>query len=1181
MRKDAHIEEANGTTRVRGVTGMKEGIKNVRHELLGKCLLVEQSPYNLISWSRLKKNGFKIRYDEIADIIYVHKSGLCNLSFRPKGPDDVYSCRLIKKKSFWTNCEDEEEKCDSVFYLKHRNDFSKVEIQKAERALEIHRELGHASDSVVSTMLDNGYDQGLTSKDLRHARQIFGKCQSCTRGKMTRRIKQTKEGSYSDVDIGEVLHADLMFIQKHIYVITTDQATGYISVARVKDKGKEQVMDGLTKIIAEYRSMGYHTRRICSDREGAIAAEKLDFNNMGISLYKSDAEGHNARVERGIRTVKGKIRAIFFDLQFKLPMDWLDHLVIYTVQCCNLVPNNKTGQISPYCIVTKDQNIEWIKRYKFGDIVLARVPYVQKSGSLAERAEYAIILGRDLLSNKVFTVYRVEKGSIANRSKLEKVEFHHLPQHVKVKINQKIKLSLLFDPESLNEGNDNNGINIYDGLKNAENELISRVQRVKENQNIQNLQGSTYSIPERVVVEDYGHHNYEQSQIRTEDIFDEYSLKKDTQLSLDEVGQSQGFNSANNENMSYGTNYGNIRSDLEEKVDGDREDAEEKSNWLEQQNFEAAAARNDPDDSGIYTRTRSRAVLNTICQETSLEQENDLDMNKGLSEERKSRNVEQVAIILLTLAKAMKTLGSEKVMESLKKEVVQLLETGTFEPCSRLQALQSLIIPTSVVVVEKESGVVKSRIVANGNLQDRSIYRESEVSSPTLRTETLFILFSVAASRGHRLCSFDVAGAYLKAPLPNKTKIAVRFGKEVTKILMNLDETTNIDHLGHAYGKLKKGLYGLIEAGMLWYQHLSNTLEECGYEKSKYDSCLFRKKGNGEEWHYIGIYVDDLILSSRDDKEVTRVRCELEKKYGKMKSHTEDNFKYRGLMIKQLEGEIFVNQEEHVIELCNLLLGKDEKIGARKRTPCGMNLLVVDENSPIAKNPDLFRTGVAKAIWLASQTRPDIKLVASFLSSRLITPTRDDEKKLMHLVRYLHGSMEIGLHFRKEMKVELIAQADASWQSNSDHTGQTGGILRLGENLIGAISKKQKMITRSSSEAEIVALEVIACEVQWCRNLLEEIGYKQGATVIHQDNLSTISLVEGGRLTSKIKHMNWRHMRVSDLVKIGEVRLEHLRTDRMEADMLTKPLGGDVYEAFRDKMMNRRVCSESRVKSVT
>lgn len=121
---------------------------------------------------------------------------------------------------------------------------------------------------------------------------------------------------------------------------------------------------------------------------------------------------------------------------------------------------------------------------------------------------------------------------------------------------------------------------------------------------------------------------------------------------------------------------------------------------------------------------------------------------------------------------------------------------------------------------------------------------------------------------------------------------------------------------------------------------------------------------------------------------------------------------------------------------------------------------------------------------------------------------------------------------------------------------------------MGAWSFKQKMVTRSSTEAEIVALSDGLTQVLWLRHMLRAQGYALPPTTVYQDNSAVMSLMKGPRGThQRTKHLDVRFFYARDLEAEGDIKLEWLSTKHMVADLLTKPLQGALFTTLTDKLM--------------
>jgi hypothetical protein len=159
---------------------------------------------------------------------------------------------------------------------------------------------------------------------------------------------------------------------------------------------------------------------------------------------------------------------------------------------------------------------------------------------------------------------------------------------------------------------------------------------------------------------------------------------------------------------------------------------------------------------------------------------------------------------------------------------------------------------------------------------------------------------------------------------------------------------------------------------------------------------------------------------------------------------------------------------------------------------------------------------------------------------------------------YLLGTPSLGRTFGgKGESINLWATADASYACHDDRRSHFGISLHLGSQsgAFHSVSKKAKVMALSSTEAEYIALFETAKLVAWARQFLSDLGFPQLApTIVYEDNLSTIHLVEHGNDKGKTKHMDVRYHYIKELVDKGDIKLQHRSTVLMIADLLTKAL---------------------------
>ena len=99
------------------------------------------------------------------------------------------------------------------------------------------------------------------------------------------------------------------------------------------------------------------------------------------------------------------------------------------------------------------------------------------------------------------------------------------------------------------------------------------------------------------------------------------------------------------------------------------------------------------------------------------------------------------------------------------------------------------------------------------------------------------------------------------------------------------------------------------------------------------------------------------------------------------------------------------------------------------------------------------------------------------------------------------------------------------------HEESHGYTMTMGEGAIILSLRKQKLNTRSCTEAELVACNDAMTQMLWTRNFLKEQGYKT-KTYMKQDNTSTIQLEKNGRASShkRTRHINIRYFCIKDQI---------------------------------------------------
>ena len=126
-----------------------------------------------------------------------------------------------------------------------------------------------------------------------------------------------------------------------------------------------------------------------------------------------------------------------------------------------------------------------------------------------------------------------------------------------------------------------------------------------------------------------------------------------------------------------------------------------------------------------------------------------------------------------------------------------------------------------------------------------------------------------------------------------------------------------------------------------------------------------------------------------------------------------------------------------------------------------------------------------------------------------------------------------------------------------DAKGHGGIVITYGGTIVASKSFKMKLMTKSSTESELVAVEESVPYVLWMLSLMKDLELKVTRPVkMMQDNLSAIGIIDNGGSFNRSKHMIARQGFVKQHVDSGDIIFVHCPGEMMPADMLTKPLEG-------------------------
>ena len=370
------------------------------------------------------------------------------------------------------------------------------------------------------------------------------------------------------------------------------------------------------------------------------------------------------------------------------------------------------------------------------------------------------------------------------------------------------------------------------------------------------------------------------------------------------------------------------------------------------------------------------------------------------------------------------------------------------------------------------------------------------------------------------------------------------------------------------YMQLMKALYGCIKSALLWYELFTGELREMGFELNPYDKCVANKMINGKQCT-IAWWVDDNCLTHLSDIVLDGIIKRIERKFGKMTVTRGDKHTFLGMDLKfPGDGTLWINMKQHILEAIEAF---NEPLTRSAATPAMRGLFNVDDESKelSEEKKERFVSVVMKLLWVAKRGRPDTELTTAFLCTRSSKCTEQDWAKLRRLLHFLQSTIDEERVLGANSLTHLYTWVDAAYAVHDDCKSHTGGAMSFGRGVFGTKSTKQKLNTKSSTEAEVVGVSDFLTSNIWTENFMKHQGNGLMENTLYQDNTSAMRMERNGRDScgQKSRHIDIRYFWVKDRLKDEKNKLEYCPTELMLADFFTKPLQGNLFKKFRRVVM--------------
>ena len=1170
---------------------------------------------NIVSLAQVVKK-YHVSYDSLDNVFIVTKpdgtvykfvqaaSGLYYYDLARAGPNKRAGVALVEtvaaKKSNYT-----------------REDYSRAIVAR-ELQIKIGRpSVKHFIRIVSSNQLPNC---PVTREDILAAEDIFGPDIGCLKGKTTRTrphkvrsmvlpLPPTIMDRYRNV----TLCADVMHVNGIPMMVTLSRNIKFGTVEALPSRSEPNLINCLVSVARVYKQRGFRATILLIDGEFDTDGIREGVADEGMALNPTARDEHVGDVERFIRTIKERMRATHATLPFThMPSRLVIEMAKQSVFWLHAFPRSDgiSADMSPREIVT-GVKLDYNKhcKYQFGQYVQT---HEQTDNTMTERTIGALALRPVGNIQGSWYFLSLSTGRLLKRTKATVLPMpDHVIDHVhRMARRQKADPGLVFSDrnqvmdDTWEDDNDDSDDESYypsdgdddDSYDNSEDE-DGRDEDEDDAHGHPDNDSSDQEGSDDELNDDQ--HDNNDTPVPDDDMpapendrtQDDVAANNDVPVPEDDYIQvgvtaddnddtteievtAQGSEAAGTSGVTEPRETPGVRPEVTEPretpgvrptmepvqdEDDDDEDAEDLDQYLDSR----------------YGRRSERYSLRERKPPGSYQY---FDPDAHIFTTTGVNGGESLATAQMSMKKGLAMFGDDGVT-AVRKEMRQLHDRKVMKPRDakeltpeqRREALAYLMF-----LKRKRCGKVKGRGCADGRKQ-RKYTDPADAASPTVATESVFLTMVIDALEDRDVAIVDIPGAFMQVDMDDE-EVIMRLTGKMVELLIEIDPEMYRPHLIYERGEpvlyveLLKALYGTIRAARLFWEKLSKQLMEWGFTPNPYDPCVMNRIVDGKQltvtWH-----VDDLKISHVLSTVVDSFIEDLEREFGKETPLSKSRGKVHDYLGMTLDfskpGEVTVT----MIDYINMVLSHaPDDMDGTNATPAANHLFKVNSDPELlaGEQRDIFVHLTMQLLYLSQRARPDIRTAISFLCGRIQNPDMDDYKKLTRVIRYLRGTIDLPLVLSADDSGNVQWYVDASYGVHWDMKSHTGGTLTLGKGSIYSTSVKQKLMTRSSTDAEVVGVHDVLPQILWTSYFLKGQGFHVNDSILYQDNTSSMQLEKNGRASAskRSRHMNIRYFYVTDKVKSGEIRIEYCPTDRMRGDFFTKPIQGTKFYEDRDVLMN-------------
>jgi hypothetical protein len=411
-----------------------------------------------------------------------------------------------------------------------------------------------------------------------------------------------------------------------------------------------------------------------------------------------------------------------------------------------------------------------------------------------------------------------------------------------------------------------------------------------------------------------------------------------------------------------------------------------------------------------------------------------------------------------------------------------------------------------------------------------------DCGTPTADLLTIKLLLnSVVSTPGARFMTIDIKNFYLNTPMLRYEYMRLKLSDLPEDVIDFYGLRDKVTQDGYVYVEVRKGMYGLPQAGLLAQELLETRLIKHGYYQSKMTPGLWKHKWRPIQFPLV---VDDFGVEYVGKEHADHLVKVLEEHYAI--SQDWEGKKYCGLTLDW-------DYEGHQVHLSLPGYIKRALIRFRHAQPkkrqdqphqhvrptYGAKAQYAEEgdsSEPLTKQEQKFVQEVV-GVFLYLARAIDVTMLPALgsIATTQAAPTANTMNKVKQFLDYAASQEDAVLTYRASGMV-LAIHSDASYLSETGARSRAGGHMFMSENdtfpknngAVLSVAQIIKAVMSSAAEAELGGLYINAREAVPARITLEEMGWPQPPTPVQTDNTMAHGVVTNKIQPRRTKAMDMR-----------------------------------------------------------